>query len=78
MYVCMFGNQILLDNTDKLLSWFFWVSMTVTGVMGFAIGLVTVMQVFIAIPHVFALFSMYICIYVCIHMTASHACIHTY
>ena len=55
MYLCMFGNQILLDNTDKLLSWFFWVSMTVTGVMGFAIGLVTVMQVFIAIAHVFCI-----------------------
>ena len=76
MYVCMFGNQILLDNTDKLLSWFFWVSMTVTGVMGFAIGLVTVMQVFIAIAHVFLHYL--VCIYVCIHMTASHACIHTY
>eukprot|EP01036_Dinobryon_divergens_P033841 gene33841-43725_t len=43
--IFLFEGQILLDNTDKLMSWFFWVSMTVTGVMGFAIGLVTVMQV---------------------------------
>lgn len=38
-------TQIILDNTDKLVSLFFWFAMTVTGFMGFAIGLVTVMQV---------------------------------
>ena len=69
-------RKILLDNTDKLVSWFFWVSMTVTGVMGFAIGLVTVMQVvhnvFIMSVHSYALHTVglknnvkntYICTY---------------
>jgi GDP-fucose transporter C1 len=37
--------QILVDNRAKLLSGFFWLIMSVTGAMGFAIGLVTVMQV---------------------------------
>ena len=37
--------QILLDNIPKLFSSVFWSAMTVTGVMGYAIGLVTVMQV---------------------------------
>eukprot|EP01037_Dinobryon_pediforme_P032139 gene32139-36952_t len=43
--IFLFEGQILLDNKDKLFSAFFWLSMTITGVMGFAIGLVTVMQV---------------------------------
>jgi hypothetical protein len=34
-----------MRSSDKLISAFFWFSMTVTGFMGFAIGLVTVMQV---------------------------------
>lgn len=34
-----------MANTDKLVSAFFWTSMSITGCMGFAIGLVTVMQV---------------------------------
>ena len=34
-----------MENADKLVSAFFWFSMIVTGFMGFAIGLVTVMQV---------------------------------
>ncbi len=37
--------QVLLDNSAKLFSGFFWLAMSITGVMGFAIGLVTVMQV---------------------------------
>jgi solute carrier family 35 (GDP-fucose transporter), member C1 len=40
-----FVLQILIDNMDRLMSPFFWLCMTVTGVMGFGIGLVTVMQV---------------------------------
>jgi len=43
--IFLFEGQILLDNRAKLLSLFFWGCMTITGVMGFAIGLVTVMQV---------------------------------
>lgn len=35
----------IMEHTDKLFSSFFWFSMTLTGCMGFAIGLVTVMQV---------------------------------
>ena len=34
-----------MNSSDKLVSAFFWFSMCVTGIMGFAIGLVTVMQV---------------------------------
>ena len=34
-----------MQNLDKLVSSHFWFYMSVTGVMGFAIGLVTVMQV---------------------------------
>jgi hypothetical protein len=37
--------QIITENAEKLTSGFFWFVMTVTGAMGFAIGLVTVMQV---------------------------------
>jgi GDP-fucose transporter C1 len=37
--------QILLENTSKLVNLYFWFTMVATGVMGFAIGLVTVMQV---------------------------------
>ena len=36
---------MIVEASDKLFSSFFWFSMSVTGVMGFAIGLVTVMQV---------------------------------
>lgn len=38
-------TQIIMDNFDKLFSLFFWAAMGLSGVMGFAIGLVTVMQV---------------------------------
>jgi len=41
----LFEMQIIFDNSSKLFSLFFWLSMTITGIMGFAIGLVTVMQV---------------------------------
>jgi GDP-fucose transporter C1 len=34
-----------VENIDRLVSPFFWFCMTVTGIMGFGIGLVTVMQV---------------------------------
>ncbi len=34
-----------MASSDHLVSLFFWTSMTITGAMGFAIGLVTVMQV---------------------------------
>jgi GDP-fucose transporter C1 len=37
--------QIIYDNAAKLFSLLFWFGMTLSGVMGFAIGLVTVMQV---------------------------------
>jgi solute carrier family 35 (GDP-fucose transporter), member C1 len=37
--------QTILENSEKLTSGFFWFVMTITGAMGFAIGLVTVMQV---------------------------------
>lgn len=43
--IALFEWQILVDNRAKLLSGFFWFTMSVTGAMGFAIGLVTVMQV---------------------------------
>eukprot|EP01032_Pedospumella_encystans_P007945 gene7945-9475_t len=43
--IFMFEFQIISDASDKLFSSFFWLSMTITGIMGFAIGLVTVMQV---------------------------------
>jgi len=38
-------TSILLENTSKLVNLYFWFAMVATGVMGFAIGLVTVMQV---------------------------------
>jgi len=41
----LFEIGVIYENSAKLFSLFFWTSMTVTGVMGFAIGLVTVMQV---------------------------------
>ena len=37
--------QVLLDNIEKLCSIKFWFYMSITGCMGFMIGLVTVMQV---------------------------------
>ena len=37
--------QIIVENWDKLFSLFFWVAMVLSGIMGFSIGLVTVMQV---------------------------------
>jgi solute carrier family 35 (GDP-fucose transporter), member C1 len=43
--IVLFETEIIVNSTDKLVSLFFWTCMTVTGIMGFAIGLVTVMQV---------------------------------
>jgi solute carrier family 35 (GDP-fucose transporter), member C1 len=43
--IFLFEREILLENTAKLVSVVFWTAMTATGIMGFAIGLVTVMQV---------------------------------
>ena len=43
--IILFESEILFNNVDKLFSMLFWSSMTITGCMGFAIGLVTVMQV---------------------------------
>ena len=43
--IVLFETETLVNNTDKMFSMFFWSCMTITGVMGFAIGLVTVMQV---------------------------------
>eukprot|EP01038_Epipyxis_sp_PR26KG_P012662 gene12662-16973_t len=43
--IALFEGQILLDNKARLISLSFWFSMVITGMMGFAIGLVTVMQV---------------------------------
>lgn len=43
--ILFFEWGIIMDNADKLFSLFFWGAMGLSGVMGFAIGLVTVMQV---------------------------------
>eukprot|EP01042_Synura_sphagnicola_P003206 gene3206-3963_t len=43
--IFLFESEIILENVDKLLSPSFWFAMTVTGIMGYAIGLVTVLQV---------------------------------
>ena len=43
--ILIFEGGIISDNASKLTSLFFWGTMTVTGVMGFCIGLVTVMQI---------------------------------
>lgn len=43
--IVLFETEIIVNNTDKLVSLVFWSCMTLTGCMGFAIGLVTVMQV---------------------------------
>jgi len=43
--IFLFERDILLENFSKLLSIPFWFSMNITGVMGFCIGLVTVLQV---------------------------------
>ncbi|CAE7447219.1 slc35c1, partial [Symbiodinium microadriaticum] len=43
--IAIFEYDVIVANYDKLFSLFFWMIMTITGVMGFAIGLVTVMQV---------------------------------
>lgn len=41
----MFEGQVLLDNIAKFSFPIFWTCMVLAGFMGFAIGLVTVMQV---------------------------------
>jgi solute carrier family 35 (GDP-fucose transporter), member C1 len=43
--IVLFETEVIVNNTDKLVSLVFWSCMTLTGCMGFAIGLVTVMQV---------------------------------
>ena len=43
--IILFETELILNNIPKLFSLFFWFAMSVTGAMGFAIGLVTVMQV---------------------------------
>ena len=43
--IVLFETEIIVENTAKLVSLVFWSCMTLTGCMGFAIGLVTVMQV---------------------------------
>jgi len=43
--IVLFEYSLIIEHSGKLLSGFFWFSMTITGFMGFAIGLVTVMQV---------------------------------
>jgi len=43
--IALFESEVLYQNASRLLSPFFWFSMCITGCMGFAIGLVTVMQV---------------------------------
>lgn len=43
--ILIFEWRIIMDNTAHLVSAFFWFSMTMTGAMGFCIGLVTVLQV---------------------------------
>jgi GDP-fucose transporter C1 len=43
--ISLFEITTLSEHSDKLVSGFFWLAMSLTGVMGFAIGLVTVMQV---------------------------------
>jgi solute carrier family 35 (GDP-fucose transporter), member C1 len=43
--IAVFEVETLMNNLDKLTSLFFWSTMTVTGAFGYAIGLVTVMQI---------------------------------
>lgn len=43
--IILLESHVILANASKLFSLLFWTTMTATGVMGFAIGLVTVMQV---------------------------------
>jgi len=44
-FIGYFELQVLFDNSNKLSSLCFWICLTLTGVMGFTVGLVTVMQV---------------------------------
>lgn len=43
--IVLFETEVLFNNIPKLMSMVFWGAMSITGCMGFAIGLVTVMQV---------------------------------
>lgn len=43
--IAFFELDVLSSNLDKLASPFFWGAMTVTGVFGYAIGVVTMMQI---------------------------------
>lgn len=43
--ILYFEHPVILANVHHLVSPFFWFSMTITGMMGFSIGLVTVLQV---------------------------------
>jgi len=44
-FIILFEGQIIVDHATQLLSLMFWFGMILSGVMGFGIGLVTVMQV---------------------------------
>lgn len=43
--IVLFESHIIAENLSKLVSLYFWSTMSVTGAMGFGVGLVTVMQV---------------------------------
>jgi GDP-fucose transporter C1 len=43
--IVLFEGHVLLESAATLMSAYFWLCMTLTGVMGFLIGLVTVLQV---------------------------------
>lgn len=43
--IAFFELDVLSNNLDKLVSPFFWGAMTITGVFGYAIGVVTMMQI---------------------------------
>lgn len=43
--IAIFELDVLAQNLDKLMSPFFWTCMTVTGLFGYAIGVVTMMQI---------------------------------
>ncbi|CAM9140994.1 unnamed protein product [Ectocarpus fasciculatus] len=44
-FIILFEGQTIVDNATKLVSLVFWSGMVMSGLMGFGIGLVTVMQV---------------------------------
>lgn len=44
-FITLFELSLLHEHVEKFLSIYFWLAMIVSGIMGYAIGLVTVMQV---------------------------------